>query len=140
MVDYKILEPPIIPPKPPDQFTWAKPPENQVRVNFNGAFDQNTGSRGWGYVICDQADDFIAAGSGKTVHLRDPLHSEAVACLATVNGVIRIGANRIVFESVSSLKLSLNLTKRFIVDKSVHSVHLGRGPVCEYWAVCGKQA
>jgi hypothetical protein len=46
MVDYKILEPPIIPPKPPDQLTWAKPLDNQVKVNFDGAFDQNTGSRG----------------------------------------------------------------------------------------------
>jgi hypothetical protein len=36
------------------------------------------------------------------VHLRDPLHSEAVACLAAVNGAIRIGANRIVFESDAS--------------------------------------
>ena len=36
------------------------------------------------------------------MHLRDPLHSEAVACLAAIDGAIRIGANRIILESDAS--------------------------------------
>ncbi|KAK1650817.1 hypothetical protein QYE76_068622 [Lolium multiflorum] len=62
----------------------------------------NAGSGGWGYVIRDQAGDFIAAGAGKSVHLRDALHSEAVACLAAIAGANRVGANRIIFESEAS--------------------------------------
>ncbi|KAK1669229.1 hypothetical protein QYE76_057388 [Lolium multiflorum] len=102
MVDFKSMKLPAIPPKPPDQHKWTKPPDNQVKVNFDGAFDYITGSGGWGYIIRDQAGDFVAAGSGKSVHLRDSLHSEAVACLAAINGAIRIGANRIIFESDAS--------------------------------------
>jgi ribonuclease HI len=102
MVDFKSMKLPAIPPKPPDQHKWAKPPDNQVKVNFDGAFDYITGSGGWGYIIRDQAGDFVAAGSGKSVHLRYSLHSEAVACLAAINGAIRIGANRIIFESDAS--------------------------------------
>ena len=88
MVDFKSLKLATIPPKPPDQHRWVKPPDNQVKVNFDGAFDQTSGSGGWGYIIRDQAGEFVAAGSGKSVHLRDPLHSEAVACLAAIDGAI----------------------------------------------------
>ena len=84
MVDFMNLKLQAIPPKPPDQLKWAKPPDNQVKVNFDGVFDHSTGSGGWGYIIRDQADGFVAAGAGKSVHLRDPLHSEAVACLAAI--------------------------------------------------------
>ncbi|KAF7072243.1 hypothetical protein CFC21_077393 [Triticum aestivum] len=45
-------------------------------------------------------DDFAAAGAGTSVHLRDLLHSEAVVCLAAIDGAIRLGANRIIFESL----------------------------------------
>jgi ribonuclease HI len=102
MVDFKCLKSPAIPPKPPDITNWVRPPENQVKINFDGAFNQASGEGGWGYIIRDQAGDFVAAGSGISVHLRDPLHSEAVACLAAVSGAIRVGANRIIFESDAS--------------------------------------
>lgn len=36
------------------------------------------------------------------MHLRDAPHSEAVAGLAAIDGALRIGANRIIFESDSS--------------------------------------
>uniref|UniRef100_A0ACD5UCA6 Uncharacterized protein n=1 Tax=Avena sativa TaxID=4498 RepID=A0ACD5UCA6_AVESA len=43
------------------------------------------------------------------MHLRDALHSEAVAFLAAVDGAIRVGANRIIFESdASNLMRALN--------------------------------
>ena len=61
---------------------------------------------GWGYIIRDQTGDFVAAGAGKAVHLRDALHSEAVACLAAIEGAINIGANRVIFESDSSTLVS----------------------------------
>ncbi|KAM0896420.1 hypothetical protein ACQ4PT_023206 [Festuca glaucescens] len=102
MVDFKCLKSPVIPPKPPDITNWVRPPENQVKINFDGAFNQASGEGGWGYIIRDQAGDFVAAGSGISVHLRDPLHSEAVACLAAVSGAIRVGTNRIIFESDAS--------------------------------------
>lgn len=90
------------PAKPPDLHKWTKPPENLVKINFDGAFDQVSNSGGWGYVIRDHDGVFIAAGAGKSIHLRDALHSEAVACLAAIDGASRVGANRILFESDAS--------------------------------------
>ena len=79
-----------------------------MKINFDGAFDAKSGLGGWGYVIRDQAGNFIAAGAGKSVHLRGPLHSESVACLAAIEGADRIGANRVIFESdASNLVLAL---------------------------------
>lgn len=51
-------------------------------------------------MIPDQAGDFVATGTGKSMHLRDALYSEAVVCLAPIGGAIRIGANRIIFKLV----------------------------------------
>ena len=102
-VDFLMLRVPDKPPKPPDLSRWVKPPENFVKVNFDGAFSQISGSGGWGYVIHDQAGVFVAAGAGNSVHLRSPLHSEAVACLAAIDGAIRVGANKIIFESDASV-------------------------------------
>ena len=90
------------PAKPPDLHKWTKPPENLVKINFDGAFDQATNSGGWGFVIRDHDGVFIAAGAGKSIHLRDALHSEVVACLAAIDGAVRTGANRIIFESNAS--------------------------------------
>jgi hypothetical protein len=39
---------------------------------------------------------FIVAGSGKSLHLGSALQSEAVACLAAIQGANEIGANRII--------------------------------------------
>jgi ribonuclease HI len=90
------------PPKPPDIHRWSKPPVHHMKVNFDGAFDENTGAGGWGYVVRDQAGEFIAAGAGKSMNLKSALQSESVACLAAIDGANRIGANRIIFEYDSS--------------------------------------
>jgi ribonuclease HI len=44
---------PAIPPKPPD---------NQVKVNFDGAFDPNTGSGGWGYIVATRRAVLLLLG------------------------------------------------------------------------------
>lgn len=110
-VDFSYLKTPEKPPKPPDKHRWTKPPDGYVKVNLDGAFHQTTKDGGWGYVIRDQAGEFVAAGTGKAVHLRDALHSEAVACLAAIEGAVSIGANRIIFESDSSNLVSALKTR-----------------------------
>ena len=64
------LRKPNKPPRPPDIHKWSKPPMHHVKVNFDGAFDENTCAGGWGYVVRDQAGEFIAAGAGKSVNLK----------------------------------------------------------------------
>jgi ribonuclease HI len=115
-VDFSFLNVPEKPPKPPDMKKWTRPPDDYVKINFDGAFDQTTKTGGWGYIIRDQAGDFVAAGAGKSVHLRDALHSEAVACIAAIGGAIKTGANRIILESDSSNLVSALKTRSY--DKS----------------------
>ena len=91
---------------PPDNHKWRKPPDNFVKVNFDGAFDSATGKGAWGFITRDHHGDFAAAGAGKSLHLRDALHSETMACLAAVNGAINLGANRVVFEFNSTTLVS----------------------------------
>ena len=66
-------------------------------MNFDGAFNSTSHAGGWGYAIRDQLGDYVAAGAGKAVHLKDALQSEVVACLAGVDGAMKMGLNRVIF-------------------------------------------
>jgi hypothetical protein len=98
-VDFLYFKKPVKPPKSPDIHKRAKPPDNHVKVNFDGSYLAGAGMGGWGYVIRNQAGKFIAAGSGKSSHLGSDLESEVVAHLAAIQGANEIGANRSIFES-----------------------------------------
>jgi hypothetical protein len=52
--------------------------------------------------------EFAAVGAGKSIYLGDPLHSETVACPAVVAGAIKLGANRLISESDSTVVKALN--------------------------------
>ena len=69
-VDFSYLKAHDKPPKPPDRHKWMRPPEEYVKVNFDGAFQRTTNGSGWGYVICDQAGEFVAAGAGNLCTFR----------------------------------------------------------------------
>jgi ribonuclease HI len=102
IVDFQSLKSPSKPPKPPDITKWEKLQDNSVKVNLDGAYNKVTGSGGWGFIIRDSHGTFVAAGTGKACHLRDPLHAETVACSAAIKGVRKAGARRVIFESDSS--------------------------------------
>lgn len=70
---------------------------HSMKVNFDRAFHDNTGAGGWGYVVHDQAGEFYRCWC------RQVCEPEFVAHLAAVDGVTRIGANQIIFESDSSI-------------------------------------
>jgi hypothetical protein len=44
---------------------------------------------------------FIAAGAGRSLHLRSAIHAEATACIAAIEGNSNLGAFRVIFESDS---------------------------------------
>jgi ribonuclease HI len=102
LIDFMSLRKPEKPAKPPDNHKWSKPPDDYVKINFDGSFNAISGDGGWGFVIRDQEGFFVAAGAGKTKNLGSALQSEAVACLAAINGACRVGASRVVFESDAS--------------------------------------
>ncbi|KAK1607238.1 hypothetical protein QYE76_030911 [Lolium multiflorum] len=134
-VDFSFLNVPEKPPQPPDMKKWTRPPDDYVKINFYGAFDQTTNTGGWGNIIRDQAGDLVATGAVKSVHLRDALHSEVVACIAAIGGAIKTGANRINFESDSSNLTCLEfaaheLAKMGANSESLDSVWVDTAPSC----------
>jgi ribonuclease HI len=78
---------------------WEKPKEDFMKVNFDGAFHEATGTGGWGFIIRNHRGEFVAAGAGRLSHLRDPLHAETLACIAAVKGAAVLGARKVIFES-----------------------------------------
>jgi hypothetical protein len=102
LVDFLSLRKPEKPAKPPDIHQWEKPPDSYVKINFDGSFKADTGNGGWGYIIRDQAGNFVAAGAGRLMNLGSALQAEAEACLAAIQGADKIGANRVIFESDAS--------------------------------------
>jgi ribonuclease HI len=96
------LRKPEKPAKPPDIHQWEKPPDSYVKIDFDGSFKADTGNGGWGYIIRDQAGNFVAAGAGRLMNLGSALQAEAEACLAAIQGADKIGANRVIFESDAS--------------------------------------
>jgi hypothetical protein len=71
---------------------WQRPSNNQVKVNFDAAFVEETGEGAWGFVARSDKGVFIAAAAGRLKNLRDALQAEAEACVAASEG-----ANRVVF-------------------------------------------
>ncbi|KAM0845230.1 hypothetical protein ACQ4PT_056506 [Festuca glaucescens] len=103
MTDFQNLQKPEKKAKPPDTHRWRKPLDDFVKVNFDGVFDSATGKGAWGFIIRDHTGGFATAGAGISYHLRDALHSETEACIAAVEGAIKLGANRVIFESGSTI-------------------------------------
>jgi hypothetical protein len=112
LIDFQSFRSPRKPPKPPNITKWEKPKVNYLKVNFDGTFNKDTGSGGWGFIIRDHRGMFVAAGARKAGFLRDPLHAETVACLTAVKGVISLGASAflsigLVYPGASPLKQRL---------------------------------
>ena len=43
---------------------WSKPQCGTFKVNSDGAFDRETGSGGWGFIIRDDQGMMVKAGAG----------------------------------------------------------------------------
>jgi hypothetical protein len=72
LMDFRSLKLPSKPPKPPDITKWEKPQASVVKANFDGAFNKDSGSGDWGFIIRHHHGEFVVAGVGKACHLRTP--------------------------------------------------------------------
>ena len=88
-------------PEPPDKRWWRKPARDHVKVNFDAAFWEPSGTGAWGFVVRNEEGEFVAAAAGKLRHLRNALQAEAEACVAATEGAVALGLNRVIFESDS---------------------------------------
>lgn len=69
---------------------WIKPTEGTLKINVDGAFSQEIGTGGWGFVIRDEYGVVRAAGVGSEEALQSAFHAELIACR---EGLMRIAAN-----------------------------------------------
>jgi ribonuclease HI len=74
-----------------------------VKVNFDAAFQEESCSAAWGFVLHSDQGTFLAGASGTIEHVKSALHAEAIACAAAVDGASRLGVYRVMLESDSSL-------------------------------------
>ncbi|KAF8715480.1 hypothetical protein HU200_027134 [Digitaria exilis] len=70
-----------------------------LKVNCDAAVDQDTGSRGWGFIIRDADGDVVIAGRGRLDHLMDSLHAETIACLQGAQAAADLGIGRLSIET-----------------------------------------
>nr|XP_045088296.1 uncharacterized protein LOC123496932 [Aegilops tauschii subsp. strangulata] len=81
---------------------WTPPP-GIMKLNTDGAFQEETHSGGWGFILRNDTGALIAAGAGNLEYLVDALHSEAWAMLYAVDAAIRMGCDRLIIETDSLL-------------------------------------
>jgi ribonuclease HI len=88
------------------QETWCPPPDDTLKINFDGAFMKETKRGSWGFVVRDVEGTGVLAGCGMLSHVSDALIAEAEACVAAVRAAAEWGVSRVIIESDS-----LNLVK-----------------------------
>jgi hypothetical protein len=64
-----------------DATKWQPPPEDILKLNFDGAFLKEQRRGAWGFVIRDATGTGIMAGLGKLLAVFDAISAEAAACI-----------------------------------------------------------
>jgi hypothetical protein len=77
-----------------------------VKVNFDASFIAENQDGAFGFVVRDDAGEFIAAGAGKLYHLRSAFQAEASACVAGMEVTASLGSFRVIFKSDSTTLVS----------------------------------
>jgi ribonuclease HI len=79
---------------------WQPPPEDILKLNFDGAFLKEQRQGAWGFVIRDATG--TGMGSGKLLAVFDAMSAEAAACIEALRAASMLGISRIIIESDSS--------------------------------------
>jgi ribonuclease HI len=86
--------------------TWKPPPLEYYKINTDGAFDPNTRTGGWGFVVRNTNGEVLLAGAGNICHVASALHAETIAALKGVQQVARLGMQHIILETDASILAS----------------------------------
>ena len=63
---------------------WRPPSLEFYRINEDGAFDPNTRTGGWGFVVRDTKGEVMMVGARYTQHVAPPLQAEMITMLRGV--------------------------------------------------------
>jgi hypothetical protein len=70
---------------------WKKPDGDDLKINIDGAFFQNSKTSGWGFIIRDSNSDHVGSGVGHIAAVAGATYAEAHACLQAVQFAIDAG-------------------------------------------------
>lgn len=98
---------------------WSKPSSRQLKVNIDGAYDSNTGSGGWGFIIRDDQGMMIKSGAREESFMQNALHAELLGCAAGLRE-----ASRLVFNTIC-LEVDATVVKSAIEDEDYRLSALG---------------
>jgi len=82
---------------------WKPPPENFYKINTDGAYNQNTRTGGWGFVVRDNKGEVLLAGAGRISRAALALQTEVVGALKRA---AQLGMTHIILETDASVLAS----------------------------------
>ena len=80
-----------------DSKKWKLPPENTIKMNFDGAWDKCTLDAGGG-VVCRDHNGSLVAGYSEHFLATSPIEAEARALVIGLNKAIVLGCDKIIVE------------------------------------------
>jgi hypothetical protein len=78
---------------------WRKPPADYLKLNFDGAFFQQTKTGGWGFVIRDSEGDHVGSGAGHIAAVTEASHAEGIACIHAIQFAVDAGIHKVELET-----------------------------------------
>ena len=63
---------------------WRPPPENFYKINIDGAYDPNTRTGEWGFVVRDSNGEVLLVGAGKISRAASAIQTELVVALKAI--------------------------------------------------------
>jgi ribonuclease HI len=80
---------------------WQEPPVDVLKINFDGAYNADTKSGGWGFAIRDMSGQFCGAGAGRLLCISSAAQAEILACEEAVHAASEWGMTKVIVESDS---------------------------------------
>jgi hypothetical protein len=79
--------------------SWLPPPDDMVKINFDGAFSEEAQSGGWGAIGRDAAGEPVFAVAGRVNAASEALQSELLALVNVIPVAENLGIGRVVFST-----------------------------------------
>jgi hypothetical protein len=123
---------------PQQMICCSLPPSDHIKLNFDASFIPKTKDGAYGFVVRNDAGDFIAAGPGKLYHPCSALHDEAEACIVAMEATTTLGIHRVIFGSDSTTLVSAikkgghDLADTGVLMREARSLGLLHFDICEF--------
>ena len=92
--------------------SWEPPGQNALKINIDGSMNDALATGGWGFIVRDSQGHALGVGAGYMLHVQDPLHVEAMACLESLQAAQAWGISEVHVETdASQLVQALRSTK-----------------------------